>query len=176
MERPRSHLWQPQEVGVGPPSAGLPAGSLSSYPHPPRHNHGNPQPPWVPGSLGGVGQSCQLGLWCNLPAEPFRSCGFLRVRGSCPLRPPLPVLVRPGGQDTPPTPRPHPQEAGLGGRRWGRCHSGCPAPHGKPWTPLLPGCCSLANNPGDIAGPGAPLPQPCLAGSAASPLGASDGG
>lgn len=148
-----------------------------------------PPTPTHPGTIMGIlslcgfqeawevwGRAANLGCGAICQPSPFRSCGFLRVRGSCPLRPPLPVLVRPGGQDTPPTPRPHPQEAGLGGRRWGRCHSGCPAPRGRQWTPLLPGCGSPANSSGDIAGPGTPRPQPCLAGSAVSPLGASDGG
>jgi len=100
-----------------------------------------PPTPTHPGTIMGIlslcgfqeawevwGRAANLGCGAICQPSPFRSCGFLRVRGSCPLRPPLPVLVRPGGQDTPPTPRPHPQEAGLGGRRWGRCHSGCPAP------------------------------------------------
>ena len=166
----------PRELMQGPPICRAP-GRVSRPPHP------------HPGTIMGIlslrgfqearvvwGRAANLGCGAICQLSPFRSCGFLWVRGSCPLRPPLPVLVCPGGQETPPTPWPHPQEAGLGGRRWGRCHNGCPAPRGKPWTPLLPGCGSLANNSGDVAGPGAPRPQRCLAGSAVSPLGASDGG
>lgn len=37
-----------------------------------RHNCGNPEAFFrVPGSQGCVGLCCQLGLWCNLPAEPL---------------------------------------------------------------------------------------------------------
>ena len=175
-ERPRSRLWQPQGVGVGPRRPGslsLPARSLSP----------SQAQSWESLGLLGFraawavcGRAANPGCGAICRPSPFRSCGFLRAWGSCPLRPPLPVLVRPGGQDTPPTPRPHPQEAGLGGRRWGRCHAGRPALCQWLSTPLLRGRSSLANSPGGIAGPGAPPSRPCLAGSAASPLGASDGG
>lgn len=151
--RPRSHLWQPRGVAWRHQSAGLrePSSQISP-PHP------LPSPQAQSWESSGLlefrkaqavwGRGATLGCGAICWPSPFRSCGFLWVWGSCPLRPPLPVLVRPEGQDTPPTPQPHPQEARLGGRQRGRCHARRPALRLWPSTPLHQGCSRRANSPG----------------------------
>lgn len=129
---------------------------------------------WVLGSQGCVGPSCQLGLWCNLPAEPLPELRVPLGVGKLPsANSPAGCLLE--GRTHLPALRPHPQEVlGLGGRRWGRCRTACPAL--RLW-PHRPGCAValLPTAPGTSLGPGALRLQPCFAGSAASPLGASDG-
>lgn len=132
---------------------------------------------WVPGSWGCVGRAANWGCGAICQPSPFRSCGFLWVWGSCPPQPPRPILVPPGVQDTPPSSAASP----TGSSGWGQAKREVPrwAPRPAPaLTPLYHG--PLADSPGDIAGTllgtRGLQPQPCLAGSAVSPLGASDGG
>lgn len=103
----RACLGQPQREGVQVPrSAEIPESPSQVF-------LSLPGPVWDSGGLFCIPGSQGCGAIWQL--SPFRSCGFLWVWGSCPLQPPLLVLVPPRVQDTPPGPATSPTgSAGLG--------------------------------------------------------------
>lgn len=121
------------------------------------------------------GASCQMGLWCNLLAEPLPELWVPLGVEKLPFVTSLPTVVRPGVQDTPLGPAASP----TGSSTWGTGEEGGALPGAPPYTVAvtLPLLSSFSSNPpGTSLGPGTALLQPCFAGSAASPLGALDGG
>lgn len=98
---------------------------------------------WDRAANSGCGAICQPSL--------FRSCGFLRAWGSCPLRPPLPPWCLLEGRTHLPAPQPRPQEVlGLGAGSGGGATPSVPPYACGPADPtaLSPFC----QSPEDIAG------------------------
>lgn len=58
-------------------------------------------PPLVSRKLGQCRASCQMGLWCNLLAEPLPELWVPLGVGKLPFVTSLPAVVPPGVQDTP---------------------------------------------------------------------------
>lgn len=134
-------------------------------------------PPLVSRKLGPCRASCQMGLWCNLLAEPLPELWVPLGVGKLPLVTSLPAAVPPGVQDTPLGHGASP----TGSSTWGTGEKGGALP-GAPPCGCSPAACfsnlSLTSPRNCLWDPGlySIQLQPCLAGSAASPLGALDGG
>lgn len=76
------------------------------------------------------GTSCQMGLWCNLLAEPLPELWVPLGVGKLPFVTSLPTVVPPGVQDTPPGPAASP----TGSSTWGTGEEGGALPGAPPYT------------------------------------------
>lgn len=85
-------------------------------------------PPWVPGSLGCVGQSCQPGLWCNLPAEPLPELRVPPGVGKLPSATSPACLGASWGAGHPSHPAASPTGSRAGGQAMGEVPRGAPRP------------------------------------------------
>lgn len=127
----------PRESMQGPPICRAPR--RVSFPSPPpRHNHGNPQPPWLPGSPGGVGQSCQLGLWCNLPAEPLPELRVPLGEGKLPSATSPACLGASWGPGHTSHPMASPTGSRVGGQAMGEVPQWVPRPSWEAVDPAAP--------------------------------------
>ncbi|KAL6078536.1 hypothetical protein STEG23_011105 [Scotinomys teguina] len=96
------------------------------------------------------GASCQMGLWCNLLAEPFPELWVPLGVGKQPFVTSLPTVVPPGVQDTPLDPAASP----TGSSTWGTGKEGGALPGAPPYTVAVTLLLlrSFSNNPRDFSG------------------------